>query len=145
MDGMMSRIAYIKGLMEGMKVDSSTSEGRIIVEMMDVMKDMAEELVMLKDSVGDMEEYVDSIDEDLGDLEEILYDDEDDDDEFEDYYDDDDSFIEVKCTNCGEAVYIDGEIMKREDSIMCPSCHKSIELKKGCQCNCNCNDRELND
>lgn len=132
MNSLNSRVAYLKGLMEGMEIDKSTKEGKVLSEMADILKDIATEIEYVKDSQEDMEEYMSALDEDLEDVENEIYG-EDDDEE------DEDDYVEVKCPSCGEVVYVENDILDEEKKIECPNCGKSIELNESCTCN-NCCD-----
>lgn len=125
MNSIMNRIAYLNGLMEGMEFDKNTKEGRIIAELVSIVKDMAEEIETVKDSYDELEEYVDAIDEDLSEIEEDLYDEEFDDEECEEDYG---NYIDIECPHCDETVYIDSDICESNDKITCPNCHKEIDL-----------------
>ncbi len=109
MENIINRLAYLEGLAEGYEIDAEKKEGRILLELMDIVSEMAEELKARQD---ELEEYVDLIEEDLTNLEDYVYDEEDDFedfdyDDYEDYdYDDDfDDFgYEDECEcggNCG--------------------------------------------
>ena len=50
--------AYLKGLMEGMKLDTETNEGKLISEIISMLQDVAE-------NVSDLEEVVDCISDEL--------------------------------------------------------------------------------
>lgn len=130
MSSLENRVSYLKGLMEGMEIDTTVKEGKILSEVVDILKEISEEIEILHEDNADLEEYVDSIDEDLADVEELLYD-EDYDDEMDE---EDDDFMEIKCTNCGETVYVDENIMNNEKSITCPNCHKSINFNNSSCC-----------
>ena len=71
------KVAYLKGLVEGLELDESKSETQVIKAMMDVLDDLALTVTDLSDDVDIMAEQLDAVDEDLGDLEEYVYDDED--------------------------------------------------------------------
>lgn len=129
MKSLNSRVAYLKGLMEGVEIDKSTKEGKVLIEMVDILNDMASEIECVKDSQDDIEEYMGALDEDLEDVENEIYgeDDEDEDDE-------DEGYVDVKCPNCGEVVYVENDILEEEKKIECPNCGKSIELNESCTC-----------
>ena len=93
------KIARLKGLMEGMKFDTETNEGKLISGIVDVLADISEELCALGEDVDSLYEYADELDSDLADAESELYG-IDDYDEDEDYYDD-------ECIGC-EAETCDG-------------------------------------
>ena len=116
--------AYLKGLMEGMKLDTETNEGKLISEIISMLQDVAE-------NVSDLDE-----------VEEALYELEDDDDEYDDYEDisdeddadDQDEYnfgtetlYEVKCPTCGEVITIDEEMLD-EGATTCPNCGEELEF-----------------
>ena len=128
------KIAYIKGLAEGLKVDDSTNEGKIIAGMLDVLDDLYAYVSEIDEDLGDTQDIVASLDEDLSYLEEDFYG-EDGEDDSDDY--DDDNMFELVCQKCGEEVYIDGETLEEEE-IFCPNCKEKIEFDIGHSCGCGC-------
>ena len=127
------KLAYLKGLAEGLDINDKTAEGKLLLKLLDAVKDIAEELENLSDEHEELELKVDEIDEDLADLEDFVYDDEyddddDDDDDF-DFDDDDDEFFEIECPNCGEDVLVDFDMLDDENGIVCPNCHERITLE----------------
>ena len=103
------RIAYLKGLIEGMKIDESTNEGKLFINIIDVLEDMAMDMADLCDDIAEISDAVDEIDEDLSELEEDVYGDEDD-------ACDCDAMYEVECPNCGEKLEFD---LDEEDEDAC--------------------------
>ena len=78
------KAAYIKGLVEGLNLDESTKEGKVIKAIVDLLDDITLSVSDLEDSVAEIGEQVDAIDEDLEELEDDYYSfDEDDEDEDE--------------------------------------------------------------
>lgn len=124
------KVAYLKGLVEGLELDESKSETKVIKAMMDVLDDLALTVTDLSDDVDIMAEQLDAVDEDLGDLEEYVYDDEDECDCCD--YDDcdccDDDLYEVECPACHESVYVDESILE-DGSIECPNCGEKPEFE----------------
>lgn len=124
------KVAYLKGLVEGLELDESKSETKVIKAMMDVLDDLALTVTDLSDDVDIMAEQLDAVDEDLGDLEEYVYDDEDQCDCCD--YDDcdccDDDLYEVECPACHESVYVDESILE-DGSIECPNCGEKLEFE----------------
>ena len=45
--------AYLKGLMEGMKLDTETNEGKLISEIISMLQDVAENVSDLEEVVGE--------------------------------------------------------------------------------------------
>ena len=135
------RVAFIKGLAEGMKIDSTTNEGKLFTAIIDVLDDIALALEDVEEIQDEMSEQVDGIDEDLAELEKIVYEDED---EIE--------FETIECPYCGDEIEVDLELIDEDaESIECPSCHKKIELEwdcdcgcedDDCDCDCGCEDKE---
>lgn len=89
MSQLMEKVSYLRGLMEGMKLDTTTNEGLLLSKIVDVLEGMACEIADVADAQAELSEYVDSIDQDLAELEELFEDDDDEDDE-EEYEDEDD-------------------------------------------------------
>jgi len=117
------KVAYLRGLMDGMELDDQSKETRILKEMIDVMGKMAEAIENLQEDYEDLEEYLESIDEDLYDLEDDVYDYEDDEDE-DDEDEDEENCIEVDCPKCHEIVCFDAGVLNDEDvvEVTCPNC-----------------------
>ena len=80
--------AYLKGLMEGMKLDTETNEGKLISEIISMLQDVAENVSDLEEVVDCISDELDCIEEDLDNIDDYLMD--DDDDEYDDEYDEDD-------------------------------------------------------
>ena len=128
------KVAYLKGLMEGLKIDDSTNEGKILGIMADILDEMAETVEDIAEEVDETVELVDTLDEDLGSLEEDFYgcDDEeicdDDCDCDEDDFDfDDEEMYECVCPSCGDTICL-GENVIAEGSIDCPNCGEKLEF-----------------
>ena len=79
--GISEKIAYLKGLMEGMNVDTESNEGKLFAAVVDVLDEIALEVEDLTDEVMELGDGLDVISDDLSDVEDIVYDDDDDDEE----------------------------------------------------------------
>lgn len=126
------RAAYIKGLAEGLGIDDSTKEGKIINALIGAIDDMALTISDLEAELEELQEQVESIDEDLGDLEEDYYQFDDDcccDDDDCDCCGDDleGDIYEVCCPTCGDIVCIDSEMLG-EGQTTCPNCGELLEF-----------------
>ncbi|MBR5723415.1 MAG: hypothetical protein IKX57_07260 [Oscillospiraceae bacterium] len=150
------KIAYMKGLLDGMELDGSTKEGKAILQMAEVMEEMGVYIDDLQSQVDELTELCDLLDKDLGEVETDLYcdddddfddDDDDEDDEDEDFeigrvlpadyddyaYEDDDEeeFDEVQyvvnCPSCEETVSL-SERQLEEGSMVCPHCGELLEF-----------------
>ena len=120
------RVAYLKGLTEGLDLDTTTKEGKLFSAIIDVLDDIAFEVSDLQEVVGELGEQIDMIDEDLDGLEEIVYDDEECDDDDCDYCEDGDLY-EIVCPSCGDSIYLD-EDMVEEGEMDCPNCGEHLEF-----------------
>lgn len=129
------RAAYIKGLAEGLGIDDSTKEGKIIGALIGAIDDMALTITDLEAELDELRELTDIIDEDLGSLEEDVYGEDgechcgDDscgcEDSDEDYFDED--LYEVCCPTCGDTVCIDSDMLE-EGQTTCPNCGELLEF-----------------
>ena len=112
------KVAYLKGLMDGMEIDLETKEGKLFAAIADVLEDLALSVCDLEDEIAEVEGAIDEIDQDLAVVEEIVYDEEDEDDEY----------FEVECPVCGEEFYIDAETVMEGEAV-CPECGTEIEVE----------------
>ena len=121
------KVAYLKGLMEGLKIDDSTNEGKILTIMADILDEMSATVEDIAEEVDETVELVDTLDEDLGEIDDLIYGDDDDDDCCCDDDDDDDAMYECVCPNCGDTIML-GENIIADGSIECPNCGESLEF-----------------
>ena len=137
------KVAHLKGLMEGLEIDESSKNGKVLKYIADILEDMALSVTDLEEETDTLNQYVEEIDEDLGALEDDFYDDECDccdcdcdddcdcdcDDDCCCDCDDDDigEFYQVDCPSCGEPVFLDDSI--DPSRVICPSCHAEFSDK----------------
>lgn len=142
------KVAYLKGLVEGLGIDTSTKEGKVLSSIMDVLDDLALSVVDLEDGMSEVCDQIDAVDEDLANLEEDFYGEDECDCGCEDDEDDDEDYYEVICPKCGDTIYLD-EDMIAEGSIDCPNCGENLEFdleameeeEHDCGCGCgHCED-----
>lgn len=122
------RVAYLKGLCDGVKLSEQSDEGRVLRAVVDALGTVAEEMDRLQAAHGELEAYIEDIDEDLEELEDALFgDEEDDEDEDEDEDDDEgDGLIEYDCPHCGTSIYFDEDAFDLEEEHLCPNCGKPV-------------------
>lgn len=131
------KVAYLRGLSEGMAIDEKSNEGRMFKAIIDVLDDMAFSIADFEDGLEEVADQIEAIDEDLDSLEEDFYGDDDDDD------DDDEEIYEITCPSCGEEVCLDYDTIS-EGSIECPNCGELLEFDlDDCECggDCTCEDK----
>ena len=130
--GISEKIAYLKGLMEGMNVDTESNEGKLFAAVVDVLDEIALEVEDLTDEVMELGDGLDVISDDLSDVEDIVYDewDDDDDDDDDDDGDEDDEEEEcyaTTCPECEEEIFFD-DTMLEDGEIICPNCGAKLEF-----------------
>ena len=123
------KAAYLKGLAEGLNLEESKPETKLINAMIDVIDELALSVADLEDAVDMLTEQVDAVDEDLAELEDYVFEDDDDYDECDGCSGccDDDEYFEVECPACGEVICLDESVLD-EDSIDCPACGETLEF-----------------
>ena len=75
MGNIKERVAYLQGLTLELNISLHSAEGKLLVNIIDVLYDMSDEIDNIHMTQADLETYVESMDEDLTDLEEEVYDD----------------------------------------------------------------------
>ena len=123
------KVAYLKGLLEGMELDTEKKEGKLIAAIIDVLDDIALELEDMKDYADELGDGLDAVSDDLEDVEDIVFgEDEDDEDDFED--EDDEDCYATTCPTCEETIYFDESILE-DGEVICPNCGEKLEFDLG--------------
>ena len=136
--------AYLKGLMDGLNLDTEKAEGKLIASIVDLLGDVTRKLTDVESTTIAISDELDEIEEDLDAIEDYILDDEDedyddyDDDDFDDYDDEDfdeegfdfgdedTTIYEVKCI-CGNVIAFDEETLE-EGCIICVECGETLEF-----------------
>ena len=144
--------AYLKGLMDGLKLNTESDEGKMIAAIVDLLGDVTKKVVDIEDTTIAISDELDEIEEDLDAIEDYILDEEDDYDEDEDEddgfwpYDEDDedeeddemgdegfdfgdeetTVYEVQCA-CGNIIDFDEEVLE-SGSIVCDKCGETLEF-----------------
>lgn len=123
------KVAYLKGLQEGMNLAADSTEGKLFAKITEILEELASDVEDLQVEAADLRDYCDELDSDLGDVEEYLldeaegedyYDDDYDEDEDEDW-EDDYACFETECPACGETICVNADETDLED-VICPAC-----------------------
>ena len=142
------KAAYLKGLMDGLKLDTEKAEGQMISAIVDLLGDVTRRLTDVEETTIAISDELDEIEEDLDAIEDYILDEEDEDEDYEDDFDDDDDYYdedededydegfdfgdeettiyEVKCA-CGEIIDFDEETLEK-GSMVCPNCGETLEF-----------------
>ena len=124
------KVAYLKGLTEGLGIDPEKKEGKILTTILDILEDLAIDQEDLASDIAELDEGLDAVSDDLEDVETILFGDEEDDDEDDEEAEDWDgetAFYECECPACGETVTFDEDVLAK-GSIQCPACGETLEF-----------------
>ena len=135
---MMEKAMYLKGLCDGVELDKTTKEGKLINALMEIVVEMAEEMDDMQAEICELKEYCEELDEDLGDVEEVLLDLDDEDYEDDEEDDDEDLDIDYECDgdcascdfDCGfdEDDLFDEEEEDEYFEVVCPACGDVINF-----------------
>ena len=144
--------AYLKGLMDGLKLNTETDEGKMIAAIVDLLGDVTRRLTDVEETTIAISDELDEIEEDLDAIEDFIMDEDDEDDDYDDYDDEDDddfddydededdedpeegfdfgdedsTIYEVVCA-CGEVINFDEETLEK-GSIVCDNCGETLEF-----------------
>ena len=135
--------AYLKGLMDGLNLNTETNEGKMIAAIVDLLGDVTRRLHDVEETTIAISDELDEIEEDLDAIEDFILDEEDEDYEDDDYdFDDEDeddydeegfdfgdedtTIYEVKCI-CGNVIAFDEETLEA-GSIICEDCGETLEF-----------------
>ena len=121
------KVAYLKGLAEGMELNTDKKEGKLLAAIIDVLEDIALELSDIEDAQEELGEGLDAVSDDLEDVEDLLYG-EDDEPEYEldDLGEDEDCYA-TTCPTCEESIYFDESVLE-DGEVICPNCGEKLEF-----------------
>ena len=122
------KAAYLKGLMDGLKIDTDKGEGKMISAIVDMLEDVAYAISDIEENAQAVSDELDQIEEELDALVECFSEEEEDpDDEDEEFDYGDEALYEVKCPSCGEVITVDESTIE-EGSTICPKCSEELEF-----------------
>lgn len=119
------RVSYLKGLAEGLKIDSETNEGKMLSAIVEVLDDVVLAVEDIEDIQDEMEEHMGNMDEDLAEVESVIFGEEC----------EDDFVTEVECPHCNETVDVFEDMLDEDEgSFECPKCEKEVDIEWDCCC-----------
>ena len=134
------KAAYLQGLVEGLGIDETTKEGKVLKAMSALLGEMADAIAGMDEDLTRAYDQINDLSEELEDLEADLYEDEDAEEEAEDETEVDDDaddandddiasepFYEVACPNCGETVYVSEDDLDAGEA-NCAHCGVTFEV-----------------
>lgn len=123
--GISEKVAYLKGLAEGLALDTESKEGKLIAAIIDVLDEMADEMAEMQDEMLDIEDGLDAVSDDLSEVEECLLD--EDEWDYDDDEDDEEDCFMTTCPECEEEVYFDESVLE-DGEVTCPNCGTKLEF-----------------
>lgn len=121
------KAAYIKGLLDGMNIDASTNEGKVLRAMSELLCEITAAVAELDDDMSVVYDQVDELDETMDALLELDEDDEDDEAEADEDELADDEY-ELTCPGCGAVNVVDEETLMNEQ-IYCGNCGAALNIE----------------
>ena len=135
--------AYLKGLMDGLNLNTQSDEGKMIAAIVDLLEDVTKRVTDIEETTIAISDELDEIEEDLDAIEDFIMDEEDEDDYFDelddedweedededegfDFGDEETTIYEVECA-CGEIIDFDEETLEK-GRIVCPNCGETLEF-----------------
>ena len=135
--------AYLKGLMDGLKLNTESDEGKMIAAIVDLLGDLTRKVTDIEDTTIAISDELDEIEEDLDAIEDFIMDEDEDwddeedlddeewdeDEDYEegfDFGDEETTIYEVECA-CGEIINFDEEVLEA-GSMICPNCGETLEF-----------------
>ena len=140
--------AYLKGLMDGLNLDTEKAEGKMIASIEDLLGDLTNRLTDVEETTIAISDELDAIEEDLDAIEDYILDEDEDEDDDYDFDDEDDDYdfddededfeegfdfgdeettiYEVECA-CGNIINFDEETLEA-GSMTCPNCGELLEF-----------------
>ena len=117
----LERVAYLRGLYEGLEIDTGKKEGKLLAGMLETMEELAQSVTDLQEQNNGLLNELDDIYEELSAITEDFLDEE------EDGLAEGEELYQVICPTCGEVIYLD-EDMLEEGSISCTACGEELEF-----------------
>ena len=135
--------AYLKGLMDGLNLNTEEPEGKMISAIVELLGDISKKVTDIEETTIAISDELDEIEEDLDAIDDYIlseeededdydfdddddYDDEDYDDEGFDFGDEDSTIYEVECA-CGNIINFDEDTLEA-GSIVCDQCGETLEF-----------------
>ncbi len=113
------KVSYLKGMADGLNISDATPEGKLLLAMLGVMQEIADEVECVIGAQDELAEDVAELMECCAECGE---------------YDDENDYFEIECEKCGEIIVIDDDDLECDGPILCPSCGEEIEIEFCCDC-----------
>lgn len=130
MSDLSKKVQYLKGLADGMNLKEEKQDQKFLLKILEVLENMADDIVEIQEVQDEMNEYLENMDEDLAALEDAVFEEdgedaeqgEDDEDGYGDI--DGDSVVEYECPHCGFKTRFDITDFDFDEDYLCPQCQQ---------------------
>lgn len=135
------KVAYLKGLIEGMEIDTQSGKGKLFSVIADILEELSSDIAGIEKSVCDLAKKTDTLSDDISDIEDVVYDYDDNIDDNDDFRcpgcpaaniedKSDPLFFELTCPACDKTITVDEDVFNL-GSIQCPNCGEMMEFDFG--------------
>lgn len=135
------RVSYLRGLMDGLKIEEESNEGKLFKLIIDVVDDIAISVEDIEDTQNELLDSVDDLEERLDDVENDLYEECDDESDSCCCGDEETEYTDLECPNCGAEIELDQAVIDSEKNVLiCPNCKEEIQIEwvDDCDGECSC-------
>lgn len=101
------------------QIEDSNKE--VLEDIVEILKNITESIETTNLRQDYLEENLKYMDEDLSDIQEELFEEV----SIEDLIEMDDEFVEIKCNNCNQTLFVEKETMENKKAVNCPLCHEN--------------------
>ena len=126
------KVAYLKGLIDGMGFDADSKNGKLFAAISDILEDLASDVLEVRESSLEMAEDIDALTDELADVEDFVYGEDEEEDERvapgcgyccggSEEDDEGPAFFDVTCRSCGKTITVDEDIFDL-GTVQCPNC-----------------------
>ena len=123
------QVAYLKGLAEGLEIDTTEKQGKLLMGMLNTLENLAGVVVELQQQNADLLAELDDVYEEVAALTEDFLTEDTDEQVATEENDEEEALYQIICPTCGELIYLD-EMMLKEGTITCHACGEDLELDK---------------
>jgi len=134
----LEKVAYLRGLMEGLSLDPQSKEGKLFAAVADTLSSVAQALERLDDGSEAMSSALEDLADEVGELGDEIIEIQDTLEELDGLIDelnqeDDDVLYEIKCPSCAHEIVLN-EDMLDQGEMACPQCGEELEFDVSCGC-----------
>jgi len=123
------QVSYLRGLADGMAMDNSKGETKLLDGILMLLNDMVDSIEANECELEDLGSEIDEIEESIDSIETFIF---EDDLDFSPTAEDDDSgdFVELECPSCHERIFFDVSMLEDKEPLTCPNCESQIPISE---------------